>query len=166
MKHIDQAFVIVFARFKVFFAQMRKHTRDRCGCACAARHHAAQAHGVFFRQLGRRVAIVAIETKIAHACCFTQYQQNQGWFVGGLGGYQLGILPYGQQRFVVALKGLGSDHANGVITVERIDQIAQLGVVAHDGREILKNSQQRCKQNANRKYSHEGIAKQLLTDPK
>ena len=143
LQHIHQAFVIGRARFVVRPPEMGKHARHRCRRAGAARPGVALAGDVFFRQFGRGRAAVAIDREIDAAAGFAQHQQQQRRLdLACIAGAEPRVFAQGKNGRLVALKRPGCHRTQRIEGIERVDQVAHLGIVAHHRGDALKEQHQ------------------------
>ena len=141
LQHVHQGLVVAFSFLVVFLAQMREHARQRCCGAGATGPDVAKAENVFLGQPWRGVAFIAIDAKVARAGSFADHHDEGRWR-SACGQHQSGVLADGFHLAIVTFKRLRNHSANGIEAVEWIDQVTQLGVVAHDRSEVLVNQQQ------------------------
>ena len=145
LQHVHQPFKVGAARLVAIAAQVRKHARHRGRRAGAASPGVASADEVWpGRQQRGGVAFVAVDAKVARAAGFAQHQHQQRRLgLACVAGTQLGVAPHGQDGARVHAQRFGGNVAQRIDGVEGVDQVAQLGVVAHGGGKVLEHQQHR-----------------------
>ena len=159
LQHVQQVLRIAVAVQEGVAREAGEHAGHGGRGAGAAGPGVAEGCHLRAGEFRRRVARIAVHPEVAGAPRFAQHQHQQPRMAGG--GGDLRVHADRQQRARTVLAA-DSDFGHRVDRIERVQQVAQLLVVAHGRRERLEAGQHQHHREADAHHDAARVAQRLL----